>query len=293
MRVLVYGGNGQVGYCLNEEAQRRGISCLATFRPQVDVTNPESVRDVAIQFQPSVIINATAYTQVDKAESDYETALKVNRDAAANLASIASDLGVPFLHISTDYVFDGTGDGFYREEDKTNPVNAYGRSKLAGEQAVLVACERSIILRTSWVFGRHGANFVKTMLRLFQSQEELSVVGDQIGGPTFAGDIACALLDIASYLESHKDFNNWGIYNFSGSPDVSWYDFAVAIREAADKAQIKLSLKNLKKITSCDYPTPAKRPSNSRLCLDKIKLLGINPGDWQKEISENISAYLS
>ncbi len=293
MRVLVYGGNGQVGFCLKEEAASRGITCLATVRPDVDVTNLVSAEAVACAFKPTVIINATAYTNVEKAESEEETAFKVNAEAAGNLAKIASKLGVPFLHISTDYVFDGTKDGVYTEDDATNPLSAYGRSKLEGEKSILDTCAKSIILRTSWVFGRHGNNFVKTMLRLFKSKEEINVVSDQVGGPTFAGDIACALLDIASYLDQYKDFRNWGIYNFSGSPWVSWFDFAQAIFKSAQESGEELTLKNLGQIATKDYKTQAIRPLNSRLSLEKIKGLGIKPSDWQKEISENIKFYLS
>jgi len=291
MRVLVFGGNGQVGYCLDQELKSRDITYQVTTRPIVDITDTESVLKAVNSFNPTVLINATAYTNVEKAEDEPEVAMLVNAEAVGNLAKIAEEKKIPLLHISTDYVFDGTKDGLYKEDDKVNPLSVYGKSKLQGEIAIAQNCVQHIILRTSWVFGRHGNNFVKTMLKLFKSKESISVVADQFGGPTFANDIAKALIDIALYIEANPGFSNWGIYNYTGLPAVSWYEFADKIWSVAKDNNYELSLKELNKTDTKSYKTKATRPLNSKLKFEKVRIFNIQASDWQKEISENLKFY--
>ncbi|MBE3654127.1 dTDP-4-dehydrorhamnose reductase [Vibrio navarrensis] len=291
MRVLVTGCNGQVGYYLTKILSKtENVSLLAVDREELDITNQEAVTQAVRAFEPTIIINAAAHTAVDKAEHEVEQAYAVNRDGPQYLAEAAQEVGAAILHISTDYVFDGNKKGEYVETDITNPQGVYGASKLAGEIAVAEACDKHIILRTAWVFGEHGNNFVKTMLRLAESRDELSIVGDQFGGPTYAGDIAKALVEIAKRI-STGEFLRYGIYNYSGEPHVCWYDFAQAIFDMALEFGILTKKPSLLNITTEQYPTPAKRPSNSRLSTHKINdAFSIKASDWQSALN-NIKAY--
>ncbi|MCX8854928.1 dTDP-4-dehydrorhamnose reductase [Vibrio parahaemolyticus] len=290
MRVLVTGCNGQVGYCLKEIfSTTEHVSLLAVDREELDITNQEAVTTLVRAFKPKIIINAAAHTAVDKAEQEIELSYAINRDGPQYLAEAAQEVGAAILHISTDYVFDGSKDGDYVEVDATNPQSVYGLSKLAGEIAVAEACDKYIILRTAWVFGEHGNNFVKTMLRLGAVRDELSIVGDQFGGPTYAGDIANALVDIANYITAGKSIE-YGIYHYSGLPHVSWYQFADAIFDEASAAMV-VNKPKLSSITTKRYPTPAKRPNNSKLSTKKIKdAFSIEASDWIKAL-KNIKAY--
>jgi len=293
MKLLILGSNGQVGHCLAEQAEKKGLEFYATNSSQLDITDYSKVAEVFCQVNPSLVINATAYTNVEKAEDEPEKALEVNSKSVGNLAGLCSKNNVPLIHISTDYVFDGTKDGYYQETDSVNPINSYGKSKLAGEQAVIANTGRYVILRTSWVFGRHGKNFVKTMLNLFKSRDELTVVSDQIGGPTFAGDIASAILRIAEVLESRPDFSDWGIFNFSGKEDVSWFEFAKSIYEASRHKQLITKDVSIKPIPASMFKTKAARPQNSKLDLSKIKnVFDISASDWKSEIDNYIEHYL-
>ena len=240
----------------------------------------------ASSFRPELIINAAAYTAVDKAESDANTAYAVNRDAVRHLAEAAAAHGAAVLHISTDYVFDGAADAPYHETDPVNPQSVYGKSKLAGEEALAAACPRHIILRTAWVFGAHGGNFVKTMLRLGRERDSLGIVADQYGAPTPAAAIADALVAIADAVHQ-PGFANWGIYHYSGSPYTSWHGFAERIFQAAAAQGILPAVPQLKAIATADYPTPARRPANSRLDCGKIQnTFGIKPADWQAALAD-------
>jgi dTDP-4-dehydrorhamnose reductase len=281
MKILIAGKNGQVGRCLVDllEAQTE-LTFLALDREELDITDPIQVDKIVSEFQPNIIINAAAYTAVDKAEQECDLANTINRDGPQNLAHAANKVNAAIIHISTDYVFDGDSAESYTESDVTAPQGEYGRSKLAGEHAVAQACPEHIILRTAWVFGEHGNNFVKTMLRLAKTRESLGVVADQFGGPTYAGDIANAILTISKQIAC--DSHSYGIYHFSGSPHVNWHTFAEKIFEIALEQNVLVQPIQVNPITTLDYPTPAKRPANSRLNCDKIyNAFGIKQSDWQ------------
>lgn len=284
MNILITGANGQVGRELVARLQDRA-TILAAGRDTLDITDPAAVERTAAAFRPHVIINAAAYTAVDKAESDPAAAYAVNRDAVRHLAQAAAAHNAALLHLSTDYVFDGTLNRPYRETDPANPQSIYGQSKLAGEQAA-AACPRHIILRTAWVFGAHGRNFVKTMLRLGRERDSLGIVADQYGAPTAAADIAAALITIAERTQFHR-FADWGIYHFSGSPHLSWYEFAKTIFQAAAAQNLLPAVPQLKALATEDYPTPARRPANSRLDCTKIReTFGIAPSDWRAALAD-------
>ncbi|MCR9593115.1 dTDP-4-dehydrorhamnose reductase [Vibrio alginolyticus] len=291
MRVLVTGCNGQVGYCLTEIlSTNENVSLLAVDREELDITNREAVNEAVKAFKPTIIINAAAHTAVDKAEDEVELSFAINRDGPKYLAEAAKEVDAAILHISTDYVFEGNKVGEYVETDVTNPQGVYGTSKLAGEIAVAEACDKHVILRTAWVFGEHGNNFVKTMLRLAANRDELSIVGDQFGGPTYAGDIAKALVEIAKTISNDKPVE-YGVYHYSGLPHVSWYEFADAIFNAAVKERI-VNKPKLSSIATEQYPTPAKRPKNSKLSTEKISnSFAIDASDWKAAILK-IKAYI-
>lgn len=291
MRVLITGCHGQVGTCLTEQLnQDENTTILALDREHLDITNQDSVNAVVSEFQPTIIINAAAHTAVDKAEEEVDLSYAINRDGPKYLAQAAQTIDAVILHISTDYVFEGNKVGDYIETDTTNPQGVYGESKLAGEIAVAQSCEKHIILRTAWVFGESGNNFVKTMLRLGQTRDALNIVGDQFGGPTFAGDIASTLIQIAKRITQGSEVE-YGVYHYSGLPHVSWFDFADAIFDVAVKKKVLESKPTLTSITTDQYPTPAKRPSNSRLSNDKIMAsFSIEASDWKAALN-NIQAY--
>ena len=275
MRLLVFGQTGQVAQDLARRLPE-GVSARFLGRDQADLRDPAACA-MAIGACDAVI-NAAAYTAVDKAESDEATAQTVNGAAPAAMAARCADLDIPFLHISTDYVFDGAGTLPFAPDHPTAPRNAYGRSKLAGEEGIRAAQGRHLILRTSWVVSAHGANFVKTMLRLGAGRDSLNVVADQIGGPTPAGDIADALIAAARAMVNGA---KGGTHHFSGAPDVSWADFARAImRQAGLACQIN-------DIATTAYPTPALRPLNSRLdCSAFAEEFGIHRPDWRLGLTE-------
>lgn len=290
-KILVIGSNGQVGRCLVEQLScHDDVELLAVDREQLDITNKRSVDAVVSTFRPHFIINAAAHTAVDKAEEEVELSYAINEQGPKFIAEAASRIDATILHISTDYVFDGHKEGEYKETDITNPQGIYGKSKLAGEIAVAEGCKKHIILRTAWVFGVHGNNFVKTMLRLGKNREALSIVGDQFGGPTYAGDIASTLIHMTNRI-SQGDMVEFGIYNYSGLPHVSWFDFANAIFDAAVDQKVLLKKPLLTSITTEKYPTPAKRPSNSRLSNEKIIAgFSVDASNWKSALN-NIQAY--
>ncbi|ANP74986.1 dTDP-4-dehydrorhamnose reductase [Vibrio crassostreae 9CS106] len=291
MRVLITGCNGQVGSCLNEQLNdNENTTVLALDREHLDITNQDAVKAVISEFQPTIIINAAAHTAVDKAEEEIDLSYAINRDGPKYLAQAAQAIGAAILHISTDYVFEGNKIGDYIEADPTNPQSVYGESKLAGEIAVADACEKHIILRTAWVFGEHGNNFVKTMLRLGDNRDALNIVGDQFGGPTYAGDISSTLVQIAKHI-NQGDLVEFGIYHYSGLPHVSWFDFANTIFDVAVEQKVLSKKPILASITTDQYPTPAKRPSNS--CLNNEKIItgfSVEASDWKTALN-NIQAY--
>lgn len=274
MKTLVFGRTGQVARALQAQA---GVVALG--REAADLSDPEACAAAIRAHQPDAVINAAAYTAVDQAESDEVSAKVVNGDAPAAMARACAALGVPFVHISTDYVFDGSGTQPWPVDAPTGPLGAYGRTKLAGEQGVQEAGGTYAILRTSWVVSADGKNFVKTMLRLGAERDALTIVADQIGGPTMAADIAAACLEIARQLKA--DPTKRGVYHFAGAPDVSWADFA---REIFDQAGIACTVQD---IPSSDFPTPAKRPANSRMdCTQTTHVFGIKRPDWRRSLAD-------
>ena len=277
MKVLVFGKTGQVAIALLR-LSGEGIEITALGRDEADLSQPETCVAQIKATDADVIVNAAAYTAVDKAEEEEGLATVVNGEAPAAMARAAAARGIPFLHISTDYVFDGTGDKPHLPDDPTAPLNAYGRSKRIGEEGILAAGERAAILRTSWVFSAHGQNFVKTMLRLSETRDSLSIVGDQIGGPTPAREIAKALVHMAKAM---LDGALGGVYHFAGQPETSWAGFAKEIFRIAGR-EITVS-----DIPTSAYPTPAKRPLNSRLdCRGLEKDFGIASPDWRRGLQE-------
>lgn len=270
MSVLVFGRTGQVA----TELARRAPDAVILGRDAADLTDPAACADAIHAHAPRAVINAAAYTAVDKAEEDQATAMRVNAEAPGAMARACASLGIPLVHISTDYVFDGSGAKPQQPSDPVAPVNTYGQSKLAGEDAIVQAGGTYAILRTSWVVSAHGANFVRTMLRLSETRDALNIVDDQIGGPTCAADIAAACLAIVDQLLA--DPVKSGVYHFSGAPDVSWKNFAEAIFAAAGRTVAVTS------IPTSDYPTPAQRPLNSRLdCSATEATFGISRPDWR------------
>ena len=276
-KILVTGANGQLGQCLQKiSSQFEEFEFIFTDSETLDITNKEEVNDFFWQNAPDFCINAAAYTAVDLAETDVEKAFLVNADGAENLAEACSENNAQFIHVSTDYVFDGENNLAYTEEDFTNPLGVYGASKLAGDELALEVNPCSVILRTSWVYSEFGKNFVKTMLSLFATKEELNIVADQFGQPTNANDLAQAIMKI---IKSEKITP--GIFNFSNLGRISWFDFAEKIAELSD-AKIKLNA-----IETSQYPTPAKRPKNSVLDLDKIsKTYAIQLKPWEESIED-------
>lgn len=283
-KVLVTGAKGQVGSEL-VKAVPAGFTVIGLGSAELDITDVQQVKAAMAQHKPNLIINAAAYTAVDKAESDSETAFAVNEKAVALLAQAAHEADIPLFHISTDYVFDGTSSVPYKETDPVNPQSVYGASKLAGEQALERTHTKHIILRTSWVFGATGNNFVKTMLRLGKERDELSVVADQHGCPTSARSIADVLWKLADKYAQENSLP-WGIYHFSNSPACTWYEFACEIFEQAVKAGILEKAPVVNAITTADYPTPAKRPSWSVMDCTKIEgMLNAKAPVWKLEVT--------
>ena len=288
-KFLITGAKGQVGYCLTQQLQGKH-EILAVDRDELDITDQSAVKNAVENFRPDVIINAAAHTAVDRAETEVELSEAINVKGPQYLAEAAKNVGAAILHISTDYVFDGQREGKYKETDATDPQGVYGKTKLEGEQAVAKANDKFIVLRTAWVFGEHGNNFVKTMLRLAKTRNTLGVVADQIGGPTYAGDIARTLIQIAEKI-INGEIVEYGVYHFTGEPYVSWCDFAKAIFDEAISQNVLEKAPLVNAITTADYPTPAKRPANSCLDLTKIQqVFDIQPSDWKKAL-KNIKAY--
>ena len=274
-KILVTGANGQLGQCLQKiSSQFEEFEFIFTDSETLDITNKEEVNDFFWQNAPDFCINAAAYTAVDLAETDIEKAFLVNADGTENLAEACAENNAQFIHVSTDYVFDGENNLSYTEEDFTNPLGVYGASKLAGDELALEVNPCSVILRTSWVYSEFGKNFVKTMLNLFATKEELNIVADQFGQPTNANDLAEAIMKI---IKSEKITP--GIFNFSNLGRISWFDFAEKIAELSE-AKIKLNA-----IETSQYPTPAKRPKNSVLDLDRIsKTYAIQLKPWEESL---------
>ncbi|WP_224653595.1 dTDP-4-dehydrorhamnose reductase [Pectobacterium versatile] len=281
MKILLTGANGQLGRCFQDRLPAEW-EILATDAAELDITDLQNVEQAVKAFQPDAIVNAAAYTAVDKAESEPELAEKINVTGPENLAIAASKQNIRLVHVSTDYVFDGNATEPYREDSETNPLSVYGKTKLAGEQAVAKASSEAIIIRTAWVFSEYGNNFVKTMLRLAKERDTLSVVNDQRGCPTYAGDLAQAII---SLLEENAES---GIYHYCGDEEVSWYEFAEEIFAVAAQKTVLSKAPALTSIKTAQYPTPAYRPAYSALAGEKIKALGIALSDWKIALKKTI-----
>lgn len=321
-RILILGANGQVGRALNMLAEG---DVVALTRAEADLSKPQSLRGVIDSIQPDVILNAAAYTAVDKAEEEEALATVINGEAPGVLAEIAVKRNIPLVHYSTDYVFNGSGDKPWREDDKTAPLNAYGRSKLAGEQAIEAAGGKYLIFRISWVYDAYGKNFLNTMLRLGKDRETLKVVDDQFGAPCYAPHIAAATLQAVEQLTSPSGRGRnalgvsgegrsepasphprikygagsnplpegegiSGIYHIANAGETSWHGFATAIFDEARKKGIELSVKDVLPIPASEYPTPAKRPANSRMDCGKFReTFGITLPVWQEGLKAAIA----
>ena len=292
MRVLLTGANGQVGWELAKLAAKKGFGILALDRAALDLTDSSSIHREVSGSGASVVVNAAAYTAVDQAESEPELAFAVNRDGPGYLASACAETGIPLIHISTDFVFNGKKRDPYLETDKVSPLNVYGKSKAAGEVVVGERLRQHIILRTSWVYGAHGHNFVNTMLRLGQEKERVRVVNDQYGCPTHAVDIAEAILTIADQIVRGRQIN-WGIYHYCGKGVTTWYGFAQAIF-ALVNPYTSLKVKRIEPIRTAEYPTPAERPASSVLdCSLLEKEFGIRSRPWSESLARMIKEMFS
>jgi dTDP-4-dehydrorhamnose reductase len=293
VRLLVFGAAGQVGYEVSRAAWPASVELTTLDRKACDITKPAVVGGLIAQQRPDLVINLAAYTAVDRAESEPQLAWAGNCAGAAHIAAACGDGGIPLIHLSTDYVFDGTKPGPYREDDPVNPLGVYGRSKEAGERAVRAGAEHHIILRTAWVYGVHGANFVKTMLRLGAERPDLRVVADQQGCPTAAGDIASALIAIAGHID--QGATSWGTFHFTGDGATSWHGFAEEILDRAAKSPgwPTQSRPRVEAITTDQYPTPARRPMNSVLDCRKIReVFGISAPPWRTSLQKVLGELL-
>lgn len=292
MKILVLGSNGQVGtelrFSLASLSQDGEQTFQTTFsdRSLLDLTDVSGVLGYLNSVKPNIIVNASAYTAVDKAESQRDMAFKVNDSAVREIALYCRENSCAMAHISTDYVFDGQGQRAYVESDPVGPSGVYGSSKLAGENAIREILDEHIILRTSWVFGVNGTNFVKTMLRLGKENDELGVVADQFGAPTSARAIAKTIAGIVDHIMSEPELDQiWGTYHYSGFPYVSWAEFAKEIFEQAADRELMSAPPTVNDIGTADYPTLAARPANSRLDCSKLKsTFGIEPDDWKSSL---------
>lgn len=289
MKLLVFGREGQLALALRDQAGAAGHAVVCLGRESLSIADADAVAAAVRAETPDLVVNAAAYTAVDKAESDPEAAFAVNGAGTRNIAVAAREAGRPFIHVSTDYVFDGGGDRPWREDDPTGPLGVYGASKLAGEQAMAeLGFEQSAVLRTSWVFSPYGANFVRTMLRLGADRPELRVVADQRGRPTAAHDIADAILLMAPFV---ADGTASGLYHFGGAEPTSWHGFAQAI--FAEAARHGRPVPVVHPIATADYPTPAKRPANSVLACDRyLALPGAVLPDWRIGLARAVDSLI-
>jgi len=287
MKILLTGSDGQVGFELNKKLSALG-EVIATDREELDLTNPDAIRQFIDQTKPDIIINPAAYTAVDKAESEPELAYQINTLAPEVLANKASELNIPLVHFSTDYVFDGLKKEAYVESDLTNPQSVYGKTKCEGEEKVRIH-HKHIILRTSWVFGSHGNNFLKTILRLIQEKESLSIVGDQWGSPASATVLADVVFKIVDTIIKNKNFNDYGTYHVTSDGETNWFEYASLIATELIKLNVKIKCgpDQIHSILTSEYPTAAKRPLNSRLNCEKLKrTFMLELPHWESEVKK-------
>jgi dTDP-4-dehydrorhamnose reductase len=292
MRILVLGGSGQLGTQLRTLVLPQGVRLVAPTRSAIDLGNAAAIQRIVAAEPWSAVIDAAGYTKVDRSESEAELAFAINADAAACLASEAGKRGIPLIYVSSDYVFDGRKGAPYVETDATKPLNAYGRSKLEGERRVAAANSQHIILRTAWLYSPHGANFVRTILRLAREQERLTVIDDQRGCPTSARDLAKACLDIALLCAAEPEQTQYGVYHFAGAGAATWFEFANAIVEQAAGQLGRLP--QVVPIPTAQRPSPALRPADSRLDCTAIQTaFGLEPRPWRRALAETVDRLLN
>lgn len=286
MKILITGAQGQVGKELAQIANEKGFDVVAASRADLDITQAQSVENYITQCQPDIVINAAAHTAVDKAESEQDLAFAINRDGAKNIANACKKQNIPLLHISTDYVFDGTKSEPYSEDDTVSPLGIYGESKWQGEEAIRKNLNDYLILRVAWVFGAQGNNFVKTMMRLGNDRDELNVVADQFGGPSPAKNIAHTLINLAEQYQTDNTLA-WGTYHYCGNLKTTWYDFAKEIFKQAFELGLLNKKVKVNPITTEEYPTAAERPGNSMLDCSKLKTtFGIEMPEWKEALKQ-------
>jgi len=290
VKILLFGAEGQVGRELRRAAWPPGCRLAAFDLADFDITKHDDVLAVTTRERPDIVINAAAYTAVDRAESEPDLAFAANRDGPALLAEACQSASIPLIHLSTDYVYGGEKEGPYREDDPINPLGIYGKSKAGGDEAVAARLSEHVILRTAWVYSAHGTNFVKTMLRLAAERPSLKVVADQIGSPTSAADIAAAIIAITARISAGKGC--WGLFHFTGAGAVSWYGFAEALLHLA--VPWRGPPPGIVAITTAEYPTPARRPANSALdCSKIVEAYGIVPRPWREALADVIAELLA
>ena len=290
MKILITGAKGQVGSALRRCAELFPFEIIATNSKELDIANKNQLIEFIDKQQPDVLINAAAYTAVDLAETEADSAYSVNAQGVLNLAEMAKYLDIPLIHISTDYVFDGKSSKAYKEDDATAPLGIYGKTKLEGEILAAKVLKKLIILRTSGVFGLEGNNFPKTMIRLASERDEIGIVADQAGCPTFADDIARAILALVEQYNEQKKLP-WGVYHYTGADSCSWYEFAVYILDLALSEGVIDQKPQMKALDSSEYPTAAERPKNSVLNCQKIvdNFQQISLNEWKKGVNELIN----
>lgn len=292
MKLLITGANGQLGRGIIDASQSKGCRVQAPSEEDLDITDLAKVDHIITHLQPDLVINTAAYTQVDKAETEEALAFKINKTGCAHLARICEKNQIPLVHISTDYVFDGQKGTPYLETDPISPIGVYGRSKAEGEIEIRSILKEHIILRTSWLYGIHGQNFVKTMIRLATAQKEIRVVADQYGSPTNATDLARTILTLCDHLHS-KPKINWGTYHYCGAGVISWHTFAEKIMELTRLLR-GTQTATIEPVATADYPTRAARPIYSALDCSRIhKHFGIIPQPWQKSLEKTIRKLLA
>ncbi len=292
MIVLVTGANGQVGWELCRRAQPPGLTVHGFDHAQMDITRPKQTAETIARYHPDLVVNAAAYTNVDQAETNTQQAFSVNQDGPAILATCCAELDIPLIHLSTDYVFDGSAVTPYRQDDALSPLGIYGHSKAAGEEEVRDRLHRHIILRTSWVYGIHGHNFVKTMLKFGATRDTLRVVNDQFGCPTSAGDIADTVLAIATHVSSWET-PIWGTYHYCGQGIITWFDFAEEIFRIAKRLGYA-GTPTVDAIPTSEYPTKTTRPVFSALdCSRLLEVFQLPQKPWQESLGQVLKELLS
>jgi dTDP-4-dehydrorhamnose reductase len=295
VRILLFGSSGQVGHALQQDLPALG-AVIALTRQDVDFEDPESLRGVMRRHSPDIVVNAAAYTAVDKAESERDRAERINSDAPRILAEEAHALGACLVHYSTDYVFDGTKTAPYVESDEPNPQSVYGRTKLAGEVAVRQRCARSLVFRTSWVFSEHGHNFLKTILRLARERDRLQIVADQVGAPTSAAEISRVTLHVLKTVHAAAPASPWGVYHVAAAGETSWFGYARHVIAQARQlgTELKIDPDHVTPISTAQYPAAARRPASSRLDTGGLRrAFGVSLPSWQFEVDRVVRSITS